>query len=305
MKMHSEVNFIDNSHKNFNPTIAEALRTAREFLEGLNMEKPGIDCEVFMRSMLAIRRAKLYAGLERNLSSQELENYNELIKRRSKREPVQYILGNQEFWSLDFFVNKNVLIPRPETEGLIEKVIARAKDKNINNEPLKILDIGTGCGNIAVSIAKELKSASIIATDISANALKVARINAERNGVAGRIIFVQGNLFTPFAKDLKFDFIVSNPPYIPSGQIDRLSPEVSKWEPRIALDGGEDGLCFYRKIIGEAFNCLCDDGFIMLEIGGDQAEGIKEIVRTHKEYSEVKINRDYSGKDRVAEIWIR
>lgn len=313
MKMHSEADFIDNFQKNFNPTIAEAIKRAVEFLGGLGLENPGIDCEIFMRNVLGTDRAKLYAGIERNLSQQELEKYNEFIRRRSRREPLQYILGTQEFWSLDFFVNRNVLIPRPETEVLIEKIIALANDKNKKNEPLKILDIGTGSGNIAVSLAKELRQARIIATDISSDALEVAKSNAERIGVKGRIDFVHGDLFEPFkskgrfdkTKNFSFDFIVSNPPYIPSEDIEGLSPEVSVWEPRTGLDGGEDGLNFYRRIIREAFYYLRDDGFILFEIGEKQGEGIKEIAGQYMEYRNIKIYKDYSGKDRVAQIWTR
>ncbi len=313
MEMHSEKDLIYNSHKNINSTVAETIKRAGEFLEGSKLENPEIDCEILMRSVLGIDRAKLYSGLERNLSLQELEKYDGLVRRRSMREPLQYILGVQEFWSLEFVVNRNVLVPRPETEVLVEKVIALANNKNINNEPLKILDIGTGSGNIAVSLARELRNAEITATDISLGALEVAKINSKKNGVKERIEFIHGDLFEPFhikdcsgeTKNVTFDFIVSNPPYIPSGDLDGLSPEVSEWEPRIGLDGGEDGLNFYRRILKEAFHYLKDDGFVLFEIGESQGEEIKKIAGLYKKYRGIKIYRDYSAKDRVAQIWTK
>ena len=313
MKMCSEEDLIYNSHKNINSTIAETIKESRRFLRSFRIKNPEIDCEILMRSMLGIDRAKLYADLEKKLSSLELEKYNGLVRRRSKREPLQYIVETQEFWSIDFFVNRSVLIPRPETEVLVEKVIVLANNRNINKEPLEILDIGTGSGNIAVSLARELKNAEITATDISLDALEIAKINSEKNDLKERIEFVHGDLFEPFyiedtfskAEKFTFDFIVSNPPYIPSGDIDGLLPEVSEWEPRIGLDGGADGLNFYRRIIKEAFYYLKDDGFVLLEIGEEQGEEIEKIAGLYNKYSGIKIYKDYSGKDRVVQIWTK
>jgi len=291
-----------------NLKVSEAIKKAENFLKTKSIPKPRLDCEVLMESLLGFNQAELYANLERYLSSLQFESYSRLIERRGNREPTQYIIQSREFWSLDFRVDKSVLIPRPETEILIERVLVLRLEKHAGVSPLRILDIGTGCGNIAIALAKEIPAAKIIASDISLSALKIAMLNAKLNGVKKRIEFVQGNLLEPFCNDrnLKippFNIIVSNPPYIPSEQINELSPEVSKWEPRTALDGGIDGLDFYRKIIAKAGDCLVKEGFLLLEIGEDQAEKIKEIASFHNAYKEVKVYQDYSGKNRVIEIW--
>ena len=291
-----------------NIKLSEAMKKAENFLKAKSVPEPWLDCEVLMESLLGFNRAELYTNLEKEISSLQIENYNRLIERRGNREPIQYIIQNREFWSLDFRVDKSVLIPRPETEILIERVLALNLEKNAGNASLRILDIGTGCGNIAVAIAREIPAAKIVASDTSLCALKTAMLNANLNGVGKSIEFIQADMLEPFCNYRKFKYppfnlIVSNPPYIPSDEIDELSPEVSKWEPRTALDGGIDGLDFYRKIIAKADDCLIEGGFLLLEIGDDQAEKIKKIAALYSAYKEIKVYRDYSGKNRVVEIW--
>jgi release factor glutamine methyltransferase len=261
-----------------------------------------------MESLLGFSQAGLYINFDKDLSPSEAENYNRLIARRGNREPAQYITETREFWSLDFRVNKSVLIPRPETEILIERALALKPARIAERRLPRILDIGTGSGNIAVSLTREIPEAGIVATDISLSALKLAAYNARLNGVGKRIEFIQADLLEPFymGKNHRyplFNLIVSNPPYIPSGQIEELSPEISAWEPRTALDGGPDGLDFYRKIIPQAYNCLAKNGVLLLETGKDQAEKIKEIAESCKSFSKIKVHKDYANKDRVIEIW--
>ena len=216
----------------------------------------------------------------------------------STREPTAYITGNREFWSLDFRVSPDVLIPRPETELLIEVALRLAKEICSARSP-RIIDLGTGSGAIAVALASELTSAEIVATDISAEALVVATVNAVRNGVAERIRFVQGDLFDPIQPEKPADLVVSNPPYIRRSDIDMLVPEVSRWEPRYALDGGLDGLEYYRRIAAQAFRYLAPHGALAVEIGAGMSQAVAALFQDAAECAAVNIYNDYAGIERV------
>jgi release factor glutamine methyltransferase len=215
-----------------------------------------------------------------------------------RREPVGYITGRKEFWSLDFVVTPEALIPRPETELLVEVALHRLK--STASRTLNILDLGTGSGIIAVCLAKERLEANIVAVDISSSALEVARINSRRHGVSERIDLIHGDLFAPLgAKEGLFDLIVANPPYIRTGELSLLAPEISQWEPMTALDGGLDGIEYYRRIIGEAHEHLAPGSSIVLEIGADMAPVVTELFARSGGYGPPSVYQDYAGKDRV------
>ena len=268
------------------------------------------------------------------IDSYELQRFIDFIERRIKREPSQYIIGEQEFWGLSFKVTKDVLIPRPETEILVEEAVktvnckllnvnCRKKQTNsisqftVHNSQLTILDLCTGSGCIAISLAKELPNSRVYAIDISEKALGVARENAERHSVAGRMTFLQGDLFElphPYLsplkgertkvrgcllEKLKFDLIVSNPPYISKEMMKELQPEIKDYEPATALYGGEDGLDFYRRIISESPVYLAQGSHVILEMGYGQAEKVKNLIEQNNSFEDIGITKDFSGIDRV------
>ncbi len=221
-----------------------------------------------------------------------------IISRRVKREPLQYILGFTDFYDIKIKTSHGVLIPRPETELLVQEAIKIIK--NLDNNEIKVLDLCTGTGCVAIAIAKTFPNINIYATDISDKAIKCAQENAEINQVSN-IVFIKGNLFEPLKDSILFDIIVSNPPYIKTTEIINLQPEISRWEPYQALDGGEDGLEYYRKILKQAKNYLKPHGFIIFEMGEGQIEQIVKIAE-EKNYGINSIRKDYSGIERVVII---
>ena len=271
-------------------TIQKILSTATSELEKNKIETPRLDAEILLAFVLNCQRLKLYTDNEKNLSVDEVEKFQSLIAEREKKIPVAYLTGNKEFFGLNFFVNENVLIPRPDTEILVQLAI-----ENLGGEKI-FADIGTGSGAIAISVCKFLKNAFGFAVDISAAALEVAKFNAEKFGVDDRINFLRGNLFEPLAGK-KFDAIISNPPYIPTAEIKNLQAEVQT-EPELALDGGEDGLNFYRQIISTAPEFLNRGGFLAFEIGSTQSEAVKKIFAENN-FSDIEIFQDLAGLDRV------
>lgn len=236
---------------------------------------------------------------DNEISQSSVELYRSMIEKRRKRFPLQQILGCQEFMGLNFFVNKHVLIPRQDTETLVEQVLEEQKDKDI-----RLLDVCTGSGCIAISLAVKGGYASVTATDISEEALKVAQRNAVSLECDARMRFFQGDLFAALPeKEDKFDVITSNPPYIPTAVIRTLEPEVREHEPMLALDGTEDGLHYYRRIAAEAGRFLKKGGSIYLEIGHDQGEAVSVLMR-EAGFSDVRVLKDLPGKDRVVcAVW--
>jgi release factor glutamine methyltransferase len=233
------------------------------------------------------------------LSSRELERFKEIIQRRVAGEPIQYITGFQEFWSIRFKVGPQVLIPRPETEILVEEAL-RLIDLEEWKNPM-VLEVGTGCGAIAISIAKSFHSARVIATEISWQALGLARENARAQSVTSQILFVLGNLlsFVKVGEEGTLDLIMSNPPYIRKTDIDKLQPEIRDFEPREAIDGGVDGLDFYRQLLVDAPPYLRGGGWLVLEIGADQGKDILSLSEQIGGFKDAKIVPDYSGKSRA------
>ena len=272
--------------------IFEILKNATEKLSAAEIENPRLDSEVLLAYVLNCRRLKLYTDSEKILTAEEISRYENLIERRAEKIPVAYLVGTKEFFGLNFVVTPDVLIPRPDTEILTQCAIDFFQDTNRKN----FLDIGTGSGAICISILKCCKNISACAVDISEKSLEVAKFNAEKFGVDDRVNFFCGNLFEPVAGKI-FDAIISNPPYIPTNDLKNLQDEVKR-EPKTALDGGEDGLNFYRKIISDAPKFLSDGGLLAFEIGINQAEEVKKILEENN-FHGIEILKDLAGIERV------
>ena len=269
-------------------------------LLGAGIDSARLDAELLLGCALGMSREELMIAATRKVSVDESDRYEDLLRRRLNREPLAYITGQQEFWSLGFLVSGDVLVPRPETETLVERALKHLATIN-NREAPRILELGTGSGAIAVALASELPQAEIVATEIAPAALQIARRNASRNGVSNAIRFLQGDLFTALDQELEkdFDLILSNPPYIPRGEIAHLEAEVNRWEPRAALDGGVDGLDFYRRIIEEAPGYLRQGGAVAVEIGAAIGSLVLALFRNNPAYGDTRVYQDYSGRDRV------
>ncbi|MCI8410959.1 MAG: peptide chain release factor N(5)-glutamine methyltransferase [Clostridia bacterium] len=274
-------------------TIRETLRRGMIELKSNNINEPKLKARLIMQYILNKPRQYLLVNDDITLTLRQEVNYFKLIKKLIKGIPLQHITHQQEFMKMNFYVNEDVLIPRQDTEILVEEVIAIAKKINAK----KILDLCTGSGAIAVSLAKYIKDSQITAVDISDKAIRIAKKNAKDNEVENQITFIQSDLFKNIKKE-KFDIIVSNPPYIKKEIISTLDKEVQK-EPIIALDGGWDGLDFYRKIIGQGYEYLKFKGYICLEIGYDQKIDVIEIIEYEEKYIDTYCKKDLYGNDRI------
>lgn len=269
-------------------------RSTRE-LTASGSPSPRLDAEVLLMRLLKIDRLELCMRPDKELTGEECTEYFRWIERRGRGEPVAYITGTKEFWSLVFEVDRNVLIPRPETECLIEEVL---RSCGREAQQPRIIDIGTGSGAIGVALACELPSARLIATDVSPGALSVARRNAERHGVAGQIEFLEGDLFASAAGE--FDVIVSNPPYIPEDVYPLLPEGIRAFEPPEALIAGPDGTDFHRRIIAEGAGRLKPGGGMFLEVGEGQRRLVEGLFQETGLYDRIRFRADYAGMDRVA-----
>jgi release factor glutamine methyltransferase len=281
-------------------SIRGALLSGAQLLRQAGLENSQLDAEVLLRHVLDMEKEQLYMNGDAPISAGQEVEFRELLLRRSRREPVAYITGHKEFWSLDFIVTPAVLIPRSETELLVEVALQYVGRRLPSGSPVKVLDVGTGSGVISVCLAKEHAATQIVAVDFSLVALDMASVNAKRSGVADRIRFLLGDLFAP-VEPLRetFDLIVSNPPYIRTDELPRLAPEIHRWEPTIALDGGPDGLDTYRRIIAEGHKYLATGGSIVLEIGADMAPDVADLFSRSGCYGPASVYQDYAGKDRV------
>ena len=255
---------------------------------------PRLDVETLLQKVLGVDRLYILLNLERVLSEDEEQLFNKFINERLNNRPIAYIVGNREFMGLDFFVKEGVLIPRPDTEVLVEEVIELAKKKGAKN----ILDIGTGSGAITVSLAKYLENVKVTSVDISDIALEIGKRNAISNEVDDRINFVKSDLFTNIDKETKFDIIVSNPPYIKREVIDTLDKQVKDYEPYNALEGGVDGLDFYRAITKQAKEYLKKGGILAYEVGHDQSEDVSKLMEIDG-YTNIYTLKDLQQIDRV------
>ena len=274
-------------------TIKELLNQAVIMLKNENIDAPKNKARMLLEATLKKSKEYLMIYDTKEITSIERDKYIRNVKRLIAGEPLQYITGKQEFMKLNFLVTKDVLIPRADTEILVEEVIKIAENKT---NPV-ILDMCTGSGAIAVSLAKYVKNVKVYAIDISEKALEIAKKNAEFNGVKNNIKFIESNLFDKI-KDKKFDIIVSNPPYIETDTIKKLTKDVQN-EPKIALDGGKDGLDFYRKIADNGYKFLNRQGYICIEIGYNQRIAVRKIMENKKRYVNIKCLKDLCGNDRV------
>ncbi|SMC26237.1 [protein release factor]-glutamine N5-methyltransferase [Desulfacinum hydrothermale DSM 13146] len=277
-------------------TILKVLQWTTQYFRGKGLEQPRADAEVLLAHALGLRRVDLYLRFDQPLHPDELARYRELIKRRTSHEPTQYITGRQEFWSLELEVNPAVLIPRPETERLVELALEAFEE-----ESLRVLDVGTGSGAIAIALATERPGWAVTACDISLSALKTARRNARRHGVADRIAFVASDLTAAFRPSPPpFHLICANPPYVGDAQWDGLAPEVTHQEPETALrGGGPQGTHVPRKLLRNAFPLLLPGGMLLMEFGQGQEEVLAREARQLPEAAKVEVVRDYAHIPRI------
>lgn len=271
-------------------TPLKVLAWTRTFLEERGVTNARLEAEWLLCAATGMDRVGLYLNFDKPLNEEELARYRSMVARRGRREPLQHILGTQEFCGMEFEVSADALIPRHDTETLVEEALKRCPNART------VLDIGTGSGCIAIALARRLPDARVTAVDISPAALALARSNAQRNGAA--IEFLPGSLCEPVA-GRTFDLIVSNPPYIPSSDIETLEPEVRDFDPRLALDGGADGLDIYNKLIPSARRCLNPGGWLLVEIGIGQQDAVSDLFSCCGSYGETVCAVDPGGIIRV------
>lgn len=279
-------------------TVLDAINLTTDYFTKKQIESPRLNAELILSSVLELKRLDLYLQFERPLNHIEKTKYRDLLKRRSEGEPIQYLLGFTEFYGEKFLVNRNVLIPRPETELLVEKIIS----ENFTLEEIRILDIGTGSGNIPIIIKKNIPNAEITSIDISENAIEIARKNEEIILKTNKINFLNLDIFDEEKlKSLgKYDIIVSNPPYVSEDEYPNLQIEIVNYEPKNAITDGKDGIEFYRQIEKRCMNLLNGNGKIYLEIGKDQENSILNLF--DDEYFDKEKVKDYSGIYRILKL---
>lgn len=277
-------------------TVLRLILWSADYLTGKGIASGRLDAEHLLAHVVGVNRLQLYLDFERPLTRTERDDFRPLLKRRAAREPLQYILGHQPFRELDLAVEPGVLIPRPETEVLVGAVLAWVEGQG--REAPTALEVGAGSGAICLSLASEGYFTHIIATDISEQAIELARRNRDAAALADKVDLRRGSLFEPVDDEVRFDVIVSNPPYVAEVDEATLEPEVLDWEPREALFGGHDGLDVIRRMIDEAPQYLKAGGLIALEVGADQPHRVAELMRGSGRYDDVRILRDYSGRER-------
>lgn len=289
--------------------VKEMLTMGEKQLMDSDIADAARDCKILYCYMMDIPFSKIILEYQNMLQDRLCEKYFELIDRRSSGEPVQYIMESQEFMGLEFIVNENVLIPRQDTETLVEDALEiintgtlRGEDMDVKRKEWDILDLCTGSGAIGVSLARIANKVNVTCSDISEGAIKVAKENAQKHGVAKSVKFEQGDLFKPFSKHFrkqKFDMIISNPPYIKSSVIPTLQKEVCEHEPLSALDGGESGLDFYERIVSGVGSHLRKSGVLLLEIGHDQGEAVSGLLSRNGEFTSIRVLKDLANRDRI------
>jgi release factor glutamine methyltransferase len=282
-------------------TVRRILEWTTGFFTRKEVDMPRLSAELLLAHVLGINRIKLYTDHDRALNDADLAAYRALVQRAAEQEPIAYLTGKAHFFNLEFDVTRDVLIPRPDTETLVENVLQLARNQAGMEAP-RVLDLCTGSGCIAAAIAHRLKTATVLATDISAAAVAIARKNVDRLGLAGRVVVEEGDLFAPLENRVDaqpFDLIVSNPPYIPTGQLASLDKSVRAYEPIEALDGGEDGLTLHRRILAEAPARLVPGGRVYLEIAFDQGPLAREMAAGYPELEDARVLKDSAGRDRV------
>lgn len=276
--------------------LVEVLKRTELFLKERGIPSPRLEAELLLGHILELERLQLYMNFDKPLRDEELARLREPVRRRGAREPIAYILGRREFYSLDFAVGPGVLIPRPDTETLVEAALRSCEPEG--EAPVYVADVGTGSGCVGIAIAKSQPAVRLFATDTSVEALGYARRNVEAHELGDRVALLRGPLLSPIPEDRPVDVIVSNPPYIPSADIEGLMPDVRDYEPRDALDGGIDGLDIYRSLIPLAAKRA--RRAVLVEIGHDQGEAVSAIFRDAG-LQEVRVIQDLTGRDRVVQ----
>ncbi|MDP2644865.1 MAG: peptide chain release factor N(5)-glutamine methyltransferase [Desulfobacterales bacterium] len=283
-------------------TILKLLKWTASYFTSYRIESPRVSAEILLAHTLNLQRIQLYLNHDQPLIPAELDRFKALIKRRVCGEPIAYILGRKEFWSIELEVTRDVLIPRPETERLVEAAV-RHLPQSPGIGPKRVLDMGTGSGAIVLALASERPGHTYFASDRSISALELAKRNARRNGLDRAVHFFSGDWFLPVKRQGRpFDMIISNPPYIPTEIIPGLQPEICRYEPFMALDGGADGLCWIRHIVDAAQRHLNSDGLVLLEMGHDQKEEVEKIILTCGGYKQVDFKKDYGEKYRIVQM---
>lgn len=276
-------------------TVRRILDWTIPHLKSHGSESPRLDAEILLAHSRGCPRIQLYTNYDEPLTDTQRAVMRDLVKRRATAEPVAYLVGHREFFGLDFQVTKEVLIPRPDTETLIVEAIELLKPQTAS----RVLDVGTGSGCIAISLAMNCPNAEVTAIDLSESALGIARQNADKHEVSSRIRFLQGDLFAPLSADEQFDLIASNPPYIASAEIETLSADVRLHEPRAALDGGPDGLEVIRRLVAAAPQHLVPQGKLLIEISGEQADAVTQLLAANGHYDDIAVLKDLAKQPRV------
>ena len=280
-------------------SIEYLLNDGMNILRERDYNNPFLDLQLIIMYLLKKDKIYLYTHKDEVIDEETVKKYYEMVKKRDTGYPLQYMLNSQEFMGLDFYVEEGVLVPRPDTETLVEKILNIVKNSEYKNKPINILDIGTGSGAIALSLAYYIKNAFVTAIDISDIAIKVANKN-KKNLNLENVEIIKGDLFGDLnINDKKFDIIVSNPPYIEKEEINNLQIEVAKFEPRLALDGGESGLIYYEKIADIIKNIISHEGVISVEIGHNQAKEVSDLFKNVKIFNKIEIDKDLYGNNRI------
>jgi len=291
-----------------NWTIQKLLNWVTEYLTNKGVDSPRLSAELLLSHVMGLKRIELYTQFDKSVSKQQLDKLHDLVERAGDSEPIAYLTGKTEFYSLELEVNPDCMIPRPETELLVERAIEFLRTRTGTQF---VCDLCTGCGCIAVAIAKNVPVARIIATDISAAVLDIAAQNIEKYSLKEKITLLCGDLFDPLVPQLDveklvldsdrgFDLIICNPPYITAAEFESLNKNIKAYEPRIALYAGEDGLDIYRRLIEKVDEFLKPDAALMLEIGYAQGPAVKELLEQNGTFTEIKIEKDFRNNDRIA-----
>jgi len=282
-------------------TISNLLQWATSYFGSYKIDSPRMTAEILLAHSLKTKRIDLYLQFDKPLSEQELSKFKALIKRRILREPVAYITGSREFWSLNFSITKDVLIPRPDTECLVETALTLLPHQK-TDPPKHILELGTGSGAIIIALSSERPGHLFFASDLSVPATNLAKKNAAAHRMNQSVLFFCSDWFKAVKKKPLFDIILSNPPYIRTEEIQSLDPEILQFEPLMALDGDHDGLASLKKIIESADSYLKQGGYLLLEMGYDQMNQVADIADRHHSYKDTEFRKDYAGHHRVIKL---
>lgn len=282
-------------------TIGRLLTWTTDYLKRQNSPNPRLDAELLLAEASGCQRIDLYTRYEQPVSDEVRTRFRDMVKRRAEGTPVAYLLGRREFYSLNFAVTPDVLIPRPETEFAVIAVLDRLKQRPADAEPPRVVDVGTGSGAIAVTVAKHAPQAAVTAIDISPQALQVAHGNAETHGVAERIAFMEGDLLSCLPAEARFEIVVSNPPYISRPEMEQLAAEVRNHEPHLALAGGETGCEIIARLAPQAAERLVPGGWLIMEVSPMIADQVRAILEATGQWERVEIKKDLAQLPRIVE----